>query len=210
MHTIGIIGSLGDLGSQLSRRAKRHGFRVVEFDITDPHTSFDDITAADIIHICAPLDALKLPPLSGLIILHDSVMNTSSEYNKSALRAQAAVVHLLMNRADTAIVAHDESHANEAVAHLTTLGFTPRTMMVSEHDHIMAISQAPLALLCELLLPKLFELDEQHLLTPSGETLAHTLHSRTLVWTPTTRRAILRNPQLPAVIQKLDDVISSN
>ena len=182
-QTIGVIGSLGDLGSQLVRRAKKYGFLVREFDTADRHTNTEELSDCEIIHVCAPLENFTVPPVRGLIILHDSVMDTS------------------------AVVASDQPNAEAAASHLQQLGFNPISMPVDEHDRIIARSQAPLALLCDALLPELFQLDKEGLLTPSGETLAETLRSRTLIWTPATRRAILRNPQLRELISELSKIL---
>ena len=80
-QTIGVIGSLGDLGSQLVRRAKKYGFLVREFDIADRHTNTEELSDCEIIHVCAPLENFIVPPVRGLIILHDSVMDTSRRFN---------------------------------------------------------------------------------------------------------------------------------
>ena len=205
-QTIGVIGSLGDLGSQLVRRAKKYGFLVREFDIADRHTNTEELSDCETIHVCAPLENFTLPPVRGLIILHDSVMDTSRRFNDQ-LDQKAAVVHLLMNSAQCAVVASDQPNAKAAASHLQQLGFNPISMPVDEHDQIIARSQAPLALLCDALLPELFQLDKEGLLTPSGETLAETLRSRTLIWTPATRRAILRNPQLRELISELSKIL---
>ena len=109
-QTIGIIGSLGDLGSQLVRRAKKYGFLVREFDIADRHTSTKELSDCEIIHVCAPLENFTVPPVRGLIILHDSVMDTSRRFNDQ-LGQKAAVVHLLMNSAQRAVVASDQPNA---------------------------------------------------------------------------------------------------
>ena len=60
-QTIGVIGSLGDLGSQLVRRAKKYGFLVREFDIADRHTSVEELSDCEIIHVCAPLENFTVP-----------------------------------------------------------------------------------------------------------------------------------------------------
>lgn len=141
--------------------------------------------------------------------MHDSVMDTSRRFNDQ-LDQKAAVVHLLMNSAQRAVVASDQPNAEAAASHLQQLGFNPISMPVDEHDRIIARSQAPLALLCDALLPELFQLDKEGLLTPSGETLAETLRSRTLIWTPATRRAILRNPQLRDLISELSKILDQS
>jgi len=82
-QTIGVIGSLGDLGSQLVRRAKKYGFLVREFDIADRHTNTEELSDCEIIHVCAPLENFIVPPVRGLIILHDSVMDTSRRFNEA-------------------------------------------------------------------------------------------------------------------------------
>ena len=205
-QTIGVIGSLGDLGSQLVRRAKKYGFLVREFDTADRHTNTEELSDCEIVHVCTPLKNFIVPPVRGMIILHDSVMDTSRRFN-NRLDQKAAVVHLLMNSAQRAVVASDQPNAEAAASHLQQLGFNPISMPVDEHDRIIARSQAPLALLCDALLPELFQLDKEGLLTPSGETLAETLRSRTLIWTPATRRAILRNPQLRELISELSNIL---
>ena len=53
-QTIGVIGSLGDLGSQLVRRAKKYGFLVREFDIADRHTNTEELSDCETIHVRAP------------------------------------------------------------------------------------------------------------------------------------------------------------
>jgi len=161
-QTIGVIGSLGDLGSQLVRRAKKYGFLVREFDIADRHTNTEELSDCEIIHVCAPLENFTLPPVRGLMILHDSVMDTSRRFNDQ-LDQKAAVVHLLMNSAQRAVVAGDQPNAKAAASHLQQLGFNPISMPVDEHDRIIARSQAPLALLCDALLPELFQLDKEGL-----------------------------------------------
>lgn len=65
-QTIGVIGSLGDLGSQLVRRAKKYGFLVREFDIADRHTNTEELSDCEIIHVCAPLENFTVPPVRSL------------------------------------------------------------------------------------------------------------------------------------------------
>ena len=84
---IGVIGSEGDLGKQLSRSIKTAGFALYENDLKSNKVSQAEIFAScDIIHLCIPLDKFiteKHMKDNAVIVLHDSVMSTSQLYNNS-------------------------------------------------------------------------------------------------------------------------------
>lgn len=208
-ETIGIIGVTGDLGSQLKEKLVSAGFTVMGFSRSDTSISLDRLTQdCGIIHVCAPTSALTdLPATDALIVLHDSVMNSSRRASGQYLNGEAAIVHMLMNDHQTVVVASDAPHHDRVTAHFEQIGYTPRGMTVDEHDYMIARSQAPLALLCKTVLPYLYEKADQGLLTPSGQLLADTLRSRELVWTDATIRSILNNPQLSTLINQMQDTL---
>lgn len=61
-QTIGVIGSLGDLGSQLVRRAKKYGFLVREFDIADRHTNTEELSDCELFTCAHPWKILPYRP----------------------------------------------------------------------------------------------------------------------------------------------------
>lgn len=134
-QTIGVIGSLGDLGSQLVRRAKKYGFLVREFDIADRHINTEELSDCEIIHVCAPLENFTLLPVRGMIILHDSVMDASRRFNDQ-LDQKAAVVHLLMNSAQRAVVAGDQPNAKAAAS--DAVGRNAGRNLTFPHAHLDA------------------------------------------------------------------------
>lgn len=209
-HTIGIIGASGDLGSQLLARIKEHGVAVMPYSRKDgPERLLELAETCTIIHVCAPVAAIEhLPPTKAIIVLHDSVMNTSRQANVTLLQNSAAIVHMLMNERQTVVVAADAPHHDAMTEHFTQLGYVTRSMNVDEHDYLIARSQAPLALLCKTLLPYLYEQADQGFLTPSGQLLADTLRSRELAWTDATIRSILSNPQLKQLVDDMNDTLS--
>jgi hypothetical protein len=165
----------------------------------------------DIVHMCCPLSVLEdVIPDRAVIVLHDSVMSSSLTTSKQFINGEAAVVHMLMNKMNTVVVATDASHHDSIIEHLRSIGLEPKGMTVREHDYLVVRSQAPLALLCETLLPYLYEQAELGLLTPSGELLASTLHSRELAWTKETRDSILRNPELGTLINEMQQVVAAH
>lgn len=199
---IGIIGASGDLGLQLTERYKTHRVAVLEYSRSSGNVSLDEILEkSSIIHICAPVEAVRtLGKTTALLVLHDSVMNTSKRASDRYLDGKAAIVHMLMNNNDAVVVASDAPHHDEMTQHLKTIGLTPHSMTVREHDYMIARSQAPLALLCKTLLPYLYEQADKGLLTPSGQLLVDTLRSRELVWTDATVHSILQNPELDTLL----------
>jgi hypothetical protein len=137
-------------------------------------------------------------------------MSSSLTASKQYVDGEAAVVHMLMNKTNTVVVATDTPRHEVINEHLRSIGLEPRNMTVREHDYLIARSQAPLALLCETLLPYLYEQAELGLLTPSGELLASTLHSRELAWTKETRDSILRNPELETLINEMQQIVAAH
>lgn len=206
---IGIIGVNGDLGAQLKDRLLAAGFAVLGFSRSDTVTSLDQLAQeCSIIHVCAPVSSLMdLPKTNAVVVLHDSVMNTSRQASADRRHGQAAIVHMLMNDHQTVVVASDTPHHDQITAHFAQAGYTPKTMTIDEHDYMIARSQAPLALLCKTVLPYLYEKADQGLLTPSGQLLADTLRSRELAWTDATIRSILNNPQLSTLINEMQDTL---
>jgi hypothetical protein len=202
---IGVIGISGDLGSQLGKRLVSSGFKVIGFSRSSPSTTLQLLAdKCDIIHVCAPVESIiDLPKNNAIIVLHDSVMNTSRQANNDLLAGKGAVAHMLMNDHLTVVVASDAPHHDQITAHFTAAGLAPTTMTIDEHDYMIARSQAPLALLCKTVLPYLYEKADQGLLTPSGQLLADTLRSRELAWTDATIRSILNNPQLSSLINEM-------
>lgn len=208
-ETIGIIGITGDLGSQLKERLASAGFNVLGFSRSSTSTSLDELAhECNIIHVCAPVSSLaNLPKTDAIVVLHDSVMNTSRQAGSQHLDGQAAVVHMLMNDHQTVVIASDAPHHDQIAAHFAFAGYSPYSMTIDEHDYMIARSQAPLALLCKTVLPYLYEKADQGLLTPSGQLLADTLRSRELVWTDATIRSILNNPQLSTLINEMQNTL---
>jgi hypothetical protein len=204
---IGVIGVTGDLGSQLVTRLRSHHFDVAEHSRANP--SIDDLLAkCDIVHVCAPTTALQnSKPCKAIVVLHDSVMSSSQQASELYLGGHGAVVHMLMNAAETIVIATDAPHHDAIKAHAEAIGLHPQNMTITEHDYMIARSQAPLALLCKVLLPYLYEQDKKGLLTPSGALLADTLRSRELVWTKETMHSILRNPQLQTLVDDMQTTI---
>lgn len=153
---VGIVGSRGDLGTQLLLRVKAAGFEVLTCDSmekTDP--SIDDLlTQCDIIHLCAPLDKLEHTfdlSLDNTIVLHDSVMSTSNEFNHRVLSDKASIVHMLMNEAGSVVIAENVTNQDSLRQHFESLGYTTHTLSIDAHDMLMAQSQAPYALLIKAL-----------------------------------------------------------
>lgn len=205
METIGIIGASGDLGSQLLQRVTAAGRTAVPYSRRDGSERLQELASAcDVIHVCAPVDALAtLPPTNALVVLHDSVMHTSQRASHAKLEGTAAIVHILMNDADMVVIAQDAPHHDKTKEHFTQLGFATCSMAIDNHDYLMARSQAPFALLCATLLPFLYEQANQGLLTPSGQLLADTLRARELAWTDATIHSILQNPQLSELMNDM-------
>lgn len=208
-QVIGIVGATGDLGQQLVARIKKHGFEVRTFSRSDPREVLEELARiSSVIHICAPVEAVKnLLSTNATVVLHDSVMYTSKQASERHLSNNAAIVHMLMNKENTVVVANDAPHHTELREHLSAIGLSPRSMSIREHDYMIARSQAPLALLIKTLLPYLYEQADRGLLTPSGQLLADTLRSRELIWTNTTIHSILQNPEIDALLHDLHHIL---
>ena len=218
----GIVG-VGDLGSQLLDTLLKLDNVVNVFDykkkLPQSTKDLEELSrTSDIIHWCAPLKGLAdLPPLRDdqTLILHASVMheslNAKQILRKSGMATgKIAIVHLLMNEHGRVIVSQDSDDAAFANKHLANIGLQPVLLSTQEHDHIMAISQAPMAILHELLLAELEELRQKHLLTPSGEELLNAIHARAAKWTPNTLASILRNPQISQLVAGMTEVANTS
>lgn len=213
-EVVGIIGVKGDLGSQLAIRLEKRGFCVRGYSRSlESNLSVEDIMdECSIVHVCAPLKAIEeiTPRASTVVILHDSVMYSSKVASETYLGGSAAIVHMLMNDTDTVVVASDAPYSEVVSAHLRAAGLSPMSRTISEHDHLIARSQAPLALLCKVLLPYLYEQADQGMLTPSGQLLANTLRSRESVWTNATMHSILKNPELQILINDMNHILNKD
>jgi hypothetical protein len=210
---VGVIGAQGDLGVQLVSMLRNHGTPVVECArrLHNGETIQSTVNKSHIVHVCAPLsvlDEITHIPDGTIIVLHDSVMSSSRQANDDKLDGKAAVVHMLMNDQSTVVVANDAAHKDAVAAHMQSIGLSPKFAYIDEHDLLMAKSQAPLALLTQTLLPYLYEQRDAGMLTPSGQLLVETLHSRSLAWTPETIHSIMRNPQLQFLVDDMQSIIS--
>jgi hypothetical protein len=208
---IGIIGASGDLGSQLALQIAEYGLQIRTYDRSDTHGTLEVLAKESaIIHVCAPVEAVKnMPPTTATIVLHDSVMCTSKKASERYLGSNAAIAHMLMNSSRTVVVASDAPHHDVIARHFTAIGLLPQRMTIPEHDYMMARSQAPLALLCKTLLPYLYEQADKGLLTPSGQLLADTLQSRELAWTEATIHSILQNAELHTLMHDIQSIITT-
>jgi hypothetical protein len=210
---IGVIGSSGDLGSQLVDMIRSDGSYVMLSDVADvrSYSTSELLGKCGIVHLCAPLHALtdiEPPSNDTLVVLHDSVMNISRNFNNDVLDGRGSIVHMLMNQQNRVIVESGTPHQERLVKHLASIGLSPALMLVQEHDLLMARSQAPLALLHEVLLKDLTEYAESGMLTPSGLVLMQTLRDRAITWTPTTIQSLLHNPQLQVLLDEMQSKLS--
>jgi len=202
----GVVGSKGDLGLQVVGLLKEQGFEVLENDISIPESLPIDemLSQADVIHFCIPADAVPgLPATDTLLILHDSVMGSSHTASIEQTNGAAVPVHMLMNAANTVIIASDFIYSQEAAHHFAVLQQRPIFKSVPEHDRLMARTQAPLVILIQELLPDLRNWNEQNLLTPSAVELLESLESREARWTPATTRSILKNTEIDILIDDM-------
>lgn len=212
IHTVGVVGAAGDLGSQLVTLLKDTGHHVKTVaNRKDTTTVAQLMDECDIVHFCIPSTGFKdipAPRSHQVIVLHDSVMATSVHIDSVHFANKANHVHMLMNDSKTVVM--DELNPDTTVLeqHFTALGLNPVTMSVAQHDYIMSRSQAPLALLVALLLPDLDEWQKQGVLTPSGSALLTALEARAAQWTPATIDALFANPQLHGFIDDLRDSIN--
>jgi hypothetical protein len=112
-----------------------------------------------------------------------------------------------MNKTRTTIVADEHPLDDRTEKHLNDAGLRLEVLSIDDHDYLMSKSQAPLALLCQVLLPYLFEQQQRGLLTESGELLAETLRKRQIAWTPQTVNSILNNPRLDDLINEMSQIV---
>ena len=232
---IGIVGASGDLGSQLAIQALSKFDEVFLYDIDRRATDIANgvnpavlaadasgnatwtadlselLNSSDIIHWAAPIEAAQevtsLTP-DKTLVFHASVMHDSERAIESLkrIKAQLRAVHCLMNQNGTVVVANDFGDTAQIVQHIVALGLKPTPLSVAEHDHAMAISQAPIAILHTLLAGELDELDAKNLLTPSGHDFKVALTRRAANWTPATLRSILGNPEIPNLINRMNEM----
>lgn len=208
MNRVIIIGAKGDLGSQLADISQRAGFETirVEYGFIDKIDSLS-LGSGDYIHLCIPARALGeytwLKDTPATIVLHDSVMNTSVEANDMYFNGRAVVVHMLMNTNKSVVIEESSASRDATAALFTKMDLSPTFLPATEHDQIMAISQAPLALLCEVIHTPIKRYKDMGLLTPSGEELERALDARSAVWTPATIQSLLQNPQLRTLVDDM-------
>ena len=172
--------------------------------------------AATIVHWCAP--SSRLPHVEALhpdrlVLLHDSVMATSIENAHKAQHkglGRFAVAHCLMNSHAKVVIASDVGEPDAAEEHMRALGLSPVRMTSTEHDHMMARSQAVLSVLVKTLLPDLVQYEEQGLLTQSAHELLRSLQHRESRWTPATMATMLANPKLGALLEELGAFIAEH
>jgi hypothetical protein len=234
---IGVGGIAGDLGSQVAVQLAASDFAVEGFDVqplpqlnrlrgmdlvstlpsdaditTVPNV--DELFVPDrLVHWCAPLSALGNVALAGgeVIVLHDSVMQRSVTAADELRRqgASVAIVHCLMNQ-ECKVAVNDTSDQKDRITqHFAAMGMSPVEMTTEQHDQLMARTQMPLAILCEGLLPELFELAESGLLTPSGQALLRALEDRSANWTNNTLDTILSNPQADWLFELLQGRVAN-
>lgn len=214
---IGIVGSEGDLGNQLAFTAVERGLTVLRTDIkrvlgtVGLDTVLDE---SDIVHFCISepdFDDSYDVRDEQLAILHDSVMATSERIGSERFNAPVDIVHMLMNQTNemqaTAVVDQSTPHIDLVERHIEDLGISPIRMSADEHDYIMARSQAPLAMLVQLLLPELQKRHDERVLTASGDALLKALEDRASRWTDKTMQAILKNPMLPGFLDDLSAIL---
>jgi prephenate dehydrogenase len=217
----GIIG-VGDLGSQLKTWLTAVGKTVIAFDTSDSSLSnvvsqAEIFEQADVVHWCAPLHSIS----AGLqvrtnqhLILHASVMHESLQ-TKQVIQTHDTstnnidIAHLLMNHAKRVVVAAESDDPKMCSEILADCGFNPIVKTVQQHDRMMAVSQAPMAMLHELILNELVELEQNELLTPSGAELLSAIRARAAKWTPATLQSILSNPEINGLISQMQSLIKN-
>lgn len=176
------------------------------------------LESCSIVHWCAPLEAvgdIAALPVGSTLVLHDSVMNNSVVVaerlsERPGVLGKIAVVHCLMNPERRVVVASDTDATTQAYEHMAAIGLRPLEMKATEHDSVMAHSQAIFALLDSALNGRLIDYDERGLLTPSAQQLKKALDDRSSAWTETTIATILSNPELPKLIDALGAFVTKN
>ncbi len=215
-RVIGVIGSNGDLGKQLVHALNEADFNVLQYDESMKNSGriLKEIKAgAAVIHLTIPGVALSeygqfSKEFEGITVLHDSVMHTSNMANEAHFDGSASVVHMLMNNKNKVIIAQGTPNESKVAEHFSQFGMDPVIMHPGEHDQIMAMSQAPLALLCEMIHAPLQQYLEAGLLTPSGKELADALSARAANWTPSTIESLLQNPYLHKLVRDMRDTLN--
>lgn len=212
---VGVVGSSGDLGRQVAGVARERGFTVLSSDTkASDSTSLQTIMdESDIVHFCIPPTGFEHSHTlrrGQLILLHDSVMATSEEINDEHFEGQADIVHMLMNANKSVVIEQNNPHKDHVKSHVGALGLKAIEMSASEHDHIMAHSQAPLAILVQMLLPDLKQWQERGFLTPSGDALLSALDARAANWTDQTMNSLLRNPELSVLVEGIQTIIEAH
>ena len=209
-----IVGAKGDLGSQLADISEQAGFVTirVEHEFRDNKNELA-LGASDYIHLCIPAGALDeyawLQREPATIVLHDSVMNTSVMANHAYFGGQATVVHMLMNANKSVVIEHSSNKRDNVAGLFTHMGLSPTVLSAPEHDQIMAVSQAPLALLCQVIHTPIKRYREMGLLTASGEELERALDARSAKWTPATIQSLLQNPQLRTLVDDMQATLNA-
>lgn len=229
---VGVIG-LGDLGNRLATQELLSGNKVLAFDI-DPSITFLSSLAvdselniaaldeqalsmasmADILRACgivhwavASSHLVNLPPVPKdcIVVLHDSVMNSSSIVLKDRPeKDQFVIAHCLMNDVKRVLVSTDFGDYRSVSLHLSNIGLNPKNTTVGEHDNVMARSQGVFALLIELGIRQ--ELDKDFTdgnLTPSALELRAAVVNREANWTKQTIDSILGNPKLLPFVKEM-------
>lgn len=204
-----VVGANGDLGSQLAAELTSRQISPLTFDQSSPLMRAVFMPGMhSIVHLCIPASSVEeyawLADLDDVIVvLHDSVMATSQRLNQDYFQARAGVVHILMNETRTVVIDHDSAHHETIRQHMAQAGFRVEMMPSKAHDHIMAISQAPMLLLRQTIYEPLQRYHSQGLLTPSGEKLIQALDSRVSTCTPATIRSVLANPELHELVRTM-------
>lgn len=173
---------------------------------------------SSIVHWCVAPEAVEDVPETAshqMLVLHASVM----ELSKTAIRpllesplhtGEIAIVHLLMNGANRAVVAEESQGVERIVGHMDDMGLSPLVLPSKEHDAIMARSQGPMAILHELLATDLAQWSNKGLLTPSGERFQRALSSSVAHWTPATYETIRHNPELLPLLEQMFAALNGN
>ena len=209
-----IVGAQGDLGSQLADISEQAGLTTIRVG-HEFRDKKDELVlgASDYVHLCIPAGALSeyawLQDEPATVVLHDSVMNTSVMANHAHFGSQATVVHMLMNANKSVVIESDSTRRDNVAALFAHMGLSPTVLSAPEHDQIMAVSQAPLALLCQVIQTPIKRYREMGLLTASGEELERALDARSAKWTPATIQSLLQNPQLRTLVDDMQATLSA-
>jgi hypothetical protein len=162
----------------------------------------------------AALDDMEYIPPGVKLILHDSVMHNSvaavEKLRARGVKSEIAIIHCLVNPERTVAIAKDYNNALWISEHIRSIGLSPQSLTIKDHDTLMAHSQAPLAILCQLLVPKLDSYAARGLLTPSAQALRSALENRASNWTEAALQTILSNPMLPDLLDEMREVIDAN